>query len=345
MNWLKRLFSPSPASVATAGSSTLVPIQLEWLPDATMPIPDWRAAYRAAPKTDDAKTLDAYWRSAALAWLEALRANLGGGCSIMESPHFALLCGLPDRQRRLAIEYCERARGRILRSLDGIASDWGHGPHVVLIFEDDDQYYRYIGNYFPKSGEFAMSSGLFIQNGYGHFVFAASDMTAMEPIIAHELTHCLLAALPIPAWLNEGTAVNIENALVPHARDPRRGLFEHREQARDRKAFWNAETIQQFWSGKSFLLAGKGSSLSYDLATDLTRLLARDYGKYRDFMTQASNADGGSAATQAVFGFALADLAAAVLGDGPWTPQPASWSDGTERGQFRARAESVGPSP
>ena len=109
----------------------------------------------------------------------------------------------------------------------------------------------------------------------------------MEPIIAHELTHCLLAPLKIPAWLNEGTAVNMEKQLCPGAVDRHRGIFVHREAARRRAEFWNAETIQEFWSGKSFNRPDEGCSLSYELAEELTKLIARDYTLYRSYMNDA----------------------------------------------------------
>lgn len=341
MKWLHSIFRKTGGAARAAEPvRNIAPLQLTWRTGTTMPIGDWKAARRAAPRTDDAGALEDYWWSAALAWLEAMRAHLGGHYAITRSEHFALLSSLPDRKRQLTIEFCERTRRRILRALDGIASRWGNGPHVVFIFDNDDQYYSYIGNYYPKRGVFAMSSGVFLPRGYGHFVFVASELYAMEPIIAHELTHCLLAKLPLPAWLNEGTAVNMETALTPGVRDPRRGIFEHREKARERRAFWNAETIQQFWSGKSFLRPDEGSAQSYDLGTELTRLLAKDYDNYRAFMNRAQYADAGSEATQAVYGFTLADLASAVLGDGPWAPDPEKWHDGMERGQFSNR---IGP--
>jgi hypothetical protein len=175
---------------------------------------------------------------------------------------------------------------------------------------------------------------MFIQHGYGHFVFRSSSVNTMEPTIAHELTHCLLAPLPIPAWLNEGTAVNMQHQLSPHYVDPRqRGSMLH-EAVRDRAEFWNTETIQQFWSGKSFMRPDKGSALSYDLAEELTKLIARDYDRYRAFMNSANREDAGVGAAASTLGFTLGNLATAVLGEGAWEPDPARWQEGTERGQF-----------
>jgi hypothetical protein len=307
---------------------------LQWHDDTTFPIVDWKEAQASFESLEDSTPPGDYWSDVAHAWLEALKAHLGGRYTIQQSEYFAVLSGLQGKQLKLAVDFCERSRRRILRDLAGIATPWGHGPHVVLVFNTEDEYYDYVGNYYPKKGDFAMSSGMFIQHGYGHFVFVASDLTRMEPIIVHELTHCLLAPLPIPAWVNEGTAVNMEKQLTPQWVDPGQGIFVHREIAEKRAAFWNAETIQEFWSGKSFKRPDEGCSLSYDLAQELTRLIARDYSKYRAYMNSALRSDGGSQAAMEAFGFSLEDLTSAVLGPGPWAPDPEAWNAGTERGQF-----------
>ena len=99
-------------------------------------------------------------------------------------------------------------------------------------------------------------------------------------------------------------------------------------------AFWNEDTIQEFWSGKSWRRPDEGNSLSYDLAVHLVAIGSRDFARFRDFVNAADHADSGNAAAQAHLGYPVADLAAAVLGEGPWTPDPGKWNLGTERGQF-----------
>jgi hypothetical protein len=334
MNFLKRLFSGSQKTLAPVVHEDFPELELQWLGDATVPLPDWEHAWSLAPSHSDDAARQRFWWSAAGTWVNALRTHHGEHYAVESSKSFVLLSTLDPQQRKLLLDYCERARVRILRTLEGVASSWGNGPHVVLVFEDVDAYYEYVGNYYPKSGVFGMSSGMFIQSGYGHFVFVASDMSEMEPIIAHELTHCLLAPLPIPAWLNEGAAVNMEKQLVPRAADPHRGIFAHREEARKRAAFWNAETIQEFWSGKSFKRPDEGCALSYALAEELTKLIARDYTPYRSFMNDARREDAGARAAMDILGYSLEELTAAVLGEGDWAPDPVKWSQGTERGQF-----------
>ena len=330
MKWLRRLFRPLAAdAAATERQPRIGPVELPWRDDTSMPIVDWKAARQPMRGVEDAATLDDYWWSAAVAWLEALRAQLPDGFRVRTSPHFALLSNQPEPELRTTIEACERYRKAILWTLDGVARAWGHGPHVAIVFDTVDQYYDYIGNYYPREGVFAMSSGVFLNHGYGHFVFVSTQMWRMDPVIAHELTHCMLAPLPIPTWVNEGTAVNLEHQLVRQGDDPRDRAARLHERLAERGRYWNARTIQAFWSGEAFHLPEEGSKRAYDLAAELTRLIAQDYPRYRAFMNAAHRDDAGAAAAPATLGLPLGGLVEAVLGDGDWEPQPARWGQET----------------
>ncbi len=199
----------------------------------------------------------------------------------------------------------------------------------VLIFAGVNRYYEYVSHYYPREGEFAQSGGMFIHEGYGHFVFVADDMSTMEPTIAHELTHCLVQHLPLPAWLNEGIAVNVEERLFPPSASRLRAAAELRPKHGE---FWDRTTIQEFWSGKSWLRPGDANTLSYDLARQLVRLAATDPDAFRAFTNAADAADGGAAAARAHLGHPVASLVKTVLGRGPWRPRPDTWTDGIERG-------------
>jgi len=107
-----------------------------------------------------------------------------------------------------------------------------------------------------------------------------------------------------------------------------------RERTAKRTVFWNEVTIQQFWSGKSFMRPDEGNMLSYELGEDLTRLLSRDYDRFAAFANAARREDAGAAAASGCLGIELGDAAAAILGDGDWQPRPECWHEGVERGQF-----------
>ncbi len=307
---------------------------MRWRAGTAMPLPDWNALQAPAAALD--AELHCFWSGAARAWLEALASALGSNYVIAESAQFMLLSTLQLRERRVALEYAERTRKRVLQVLPGIARDAGYGKTVILVFDSAQRYYEYIARIYPDStehGEFAFSSGMFIDDGYGHFVFVADELQRLEPIVAHELTHCLVRHLPLPAWVNEGIAVNTEHRLCP----PQASLFTLDELRDKHTAFWNEQTIQEFWSGKSWLRPDDGNLLSYDLAKTFITLAAQDWSAFIAFVNAANSADGAETAAREHLGYPLAHLAEAVLGTGRWAPDPACWRDGVERGQFRAR--------
>jgi hypothetical protein len=323
LGWFKRREDPAPQTALSAPLAQA----LVWRPDTSLPIPDWdHQSWPAGQEAD----LHAHANGLAAAWLDALGAALGSG-QRTESPHFMLLTALAPRPAQVLADYFERARRRVLATLEGIAREAGHGKTVVLVLEDEDAYYRYVSHYGSAAGgEEAFSGGMFIDAGYGHFVFAAASFERMEPVVVHELTHCLVRRLPLPAWLNEGLAVNTERRFAPTP--PRYQADELRLRF---ARFWTAQTIQEFWSGKSFLRPDDGQPLSYELARILVELLGKDYAGLVRFCQEASFEDAGEAASRLVLGAGLQELAAVVLGDGPWAPRAVHWQDGTEKGQFQ----------
>jgi hypothetical protein len=316
-------------------SSKMLPIEmppLVFIEGATLPIVDWKAMDPAVPPTVDKAVLDAFWTALARKWLEALGAALGKDYAVRDSERFLLLGALDSRGAQVVLESAERARKDILMVLEGIARDSETGKVCVLVLDGEDRYYQYISNY-DDPGEHSLSGGMFIQRGYGHFVFAASEIDSMEPTIAHELTHCLMQHLPLPAWLNEGIAVNTEHKLRP----PGRPLYTPEEMQEKHLAYWNESTMQEFWSGKSWGRP-EGNMLSYDLARNFVLLASEDYGEFRGFVNAANAEDSGDAAAKKYLDLPVANLAEAVLGEGLWAPKPETWTDGIERGQFRTDA-------
>jgi hypothetical protein len=301
-----------------------------------MPLPVWEDVAAAVCEDWSRERRDTFWTAAAGHWLLAIGADLPDGYRIHESEDFLLLSALEDRSAHVLLRFCQSARRRILRNLGDVAVARSDGKHVVLVFADEQTYYDYISHYYPDGGEYAMSSGMFIHAGYGHFVLSEDEMERMQPVIAHELTHCLLAHLQIPAWLNEGMAANTEHALFPHLADPRSSLYHPNEIKAKHAAFWNVDTIQEFWSGKSFLRTDDGNMLSYDLAKRIAATAARDEAAFRAFLREADVADAGLSAEHCL-GYPIEHLAMVMLGEGDWRPAPKRWSLGVERGQFHAR--------
>lgn len=205
---------------------------------------------------------------------------------------------------------------------------------ILIVFEDEEAYYRYVNHFYPSDGAFAFSSGMHIAGGCGHFVTTKADLRAIEPIIAHELTHSCLSHLPIPAWLNEGLAVNTEHRLVP----PPRPSISPQQMHVMHRAFWGDAEIQQFWSGKSFLRPDDGTMLSYELARILVAQLSGDWPTFCAFVRDANLQDSGAAAALEHLHMDLGVAVGALLereSGVAWRPDPETWDEHPERGAFR----------
>lgn len=88
------------------------------------------------------------------------------------------------------------------------------GKELLIAFDDSEDYYRYVSGFYPEEGTFAMSSGMHLGSGCGHFVTHGTELHAIEPVIVHAMTHSCLAHLSLPVWLDEGMAVNAERMFA-----------------------------------------------------------------------------------------------------------------------------------
>ena len=97
---------------------------------------------------------------------------------------------------------------------------------------------------------------------------------------------------------------------------------------------WNAETIQEFWAGISWNIAGDSNELSYHLAQILWRKIEKDMEAPQfamlGFAADAVFEDAGQASCQKHLGVDLQDIVEDFLGEGNWAPDPSKWNFGVE---------------
>ena len=259
------------------------------------------------------------------AWLLHLRDAMATSAHLHETTDAWVLSSFTPRAARSAAAYVADTRKRIARLLDGLAEFPADARSILVVFDNLDDYYKYVSNYHPDSGEFAFSGGMYINYGCPHFVTVHAPLSTIEPVIAHEMTHSALAHLELPLWLDEGIAVTTEHQLCAsnrHARDSVEIIGRH-------LGFWNAERIQEFWTGRSFHRTDDGNELSYDLARSIVQLLGREWPTFVEFAANASRDDGGSAAASGILKLDLGDIAAAALNvdrQSGWRPDPARWN-------------------
>lgn len=249
--------------------------------------------------------------------MKQLLSKLPSTYSIHESDNFILVTSESSRYVSLFQEFLERTRVRITSALHNIASDEGFGKNVVLIFDEIDTYYTYMSYFYEQEGVFGLSSGVYLNKGYGHFAFQHQELSHAESIAAHEMTHALLSHLPIPAWLNEGIAVSIEHMVTGSS-----PLRMDNETYSRHMAFWGKSEIQEFWSGVSFGRPDEGQELSYHLAHFVVNSLSQDFEAFTEFSNRAHFKDGGEQAANEVFGCSLGSLIEQFFGEGQWDPNP-----------------------
>lgn len=324
---------PPPVAISAEGSDDFS--VSENLFDANgLPVLNWGAAQQWVYGVPGEAAQARAWSACERVWLEHLRVALGPEYLLREQGTALLLSTLEKNVAEATLTFVNKTLQRVVRILDGVAHvpEWGHD--ILVVFDDDDAYYRYVAHYYPDAGEFAGSGGMYINAGCGHFVTVKADLRAIEPVIAHELTHACLSHLPIPAWLNEGIAVNTERRLCP---PPSSAGTTPQQMHASHQKFWGPGEIQQFWSGKSFLRSDEGNELSYDLARIIVSQFGAAWDRFRPFVLSANAEDGGASAAAEHLGVHLGDVVSALLEREPsaqWAPNPTAWIGVPERGAF-----------
>jgi hypothetical protein len=314
---------PAPLQVAVDGAGGL-PIAAHFSAEHGFPIADWAKVQEWVDALPEARRAAA-WAGCERAWLLHFRDALGPGFHLDESDGAVVLSSLEPHVARATLDFMSRSARRIGAVLDGIAAFPPWGKDILILFDDDESYYRYVSYYYPERGEFAFSGGMCIHRGCLHFVSVKNELRQIEAMIVHEMTHASVAHLPMPLWLNEGLAVNTERRLAGSARADRTP-----EQMHDRhRRFWSVVSIQEFWSGRSFDEPGESNTLSYDLARIVVETLAlQDWAAFTRFVHNAKHEDAGAAAARECLGFDLGEIVTTLLErDTPksWSPNPEKW--------------------
>jgi hypothetical protein len=254
------------------------------------------------------------------AWLLHLRDGLGDFAWLHDTDEVMLLSTLEPRTAQATTDFIARTRQRVTRVLGSLAKPQPGSKSILVVFDDEQGYYTYTAAYEHGEGELAFSGGMFIDAGCPHFVTRSQDLSLVEPVIAHELTHAALAPLRLPLWLDEGIAVNTEHRLT----GARRGEHTPQELQRMHQRFWGEAEIQQFWTGESFRRPDDGNKLSYDLARIIVEQLGKSWEPFSAFVSAASREDAGAKAAREALGIELGAMVCALLqreADPAWEPR------------------------
>jgi hypothetical protein len=276
--------------------------------------PDWKAIHTFIKSNVSQEHKAAVWQFIGEKWLLQLAKDLGGASRVYRSANLLCMSDLDMETVQPFLPFTESAM-RTVRGYLGKAAWTGYfGRHVLLLFSEFDDYFRYISYYYPD-GNHALSWGTLLQKGYVHMAIPYTNIGAVQNVIRHELVHNLLCYLPIPLWLNEGLAETImEQAGNARFRLDQDLIDRHRE-------YWNDTTIQDFWTGRSFHIPAEPGELSYSLASILVKLICEKERDLTKFITAANRLDAGQQAALDALQCRLVDIATEFLGPGNWAPR------------------------
>jgi hypothetical protein len=313
-----------------------------------LPFMDWRSVHAWIDGIAGGAERQRATEQAQRAWLLHLRDAFGDHFRLHETAHAWVLSSLESRVVLATAGYVTRTRERVARVLGRLAGQTPQQRSIVLVMDHDEDYYAYVACYYPDppaEGEvFAFSGGMFVHAGCPHFLVKRADLTAIEPVIAHEMTHSALAHLRLPTWLDEGLAVNTEHRLTGTPRL----IYTPHELQRTHERFWGEAEVQQFWSGRSFHRPDDGNLLSYELARILVQQLSANWSSFERFVLAVSQDDAGAQAAREVLGIELGGSVAALMQKPQalgWSPEPARWEGPVRTGSADEDVEAGAVTP
>jgi hypothetical protein len=279
--------------------------------------PDWKVIREAIKATVLLKSQPRAWAEAAFQWAQQLRLDLGGQYEVRRSQEFVLVSTIDLKRAQDLLLFAERTLAQIYAWLKMAAWRTADGKHVILLFEDQEDYYQYV-SYFLPDGVHPASGGCLLHRDYVHIALPFGNGGHVRATLAHELVHNSVVHLKLPLWLNEGLAVTF-NRSIASATDRQRSMLDGDLKERH-LAFWNPTNIQKFWSGVSFREAGDSNELSYSLAEIVLNLLVEASDTLPAFVQAARWEDAGQDAALAVMGKDLGQVMATFLGEDNWRP-------------------------
>lgn len=297
-----------------------VPNREEWFPiHDSFPSPDWpaindwmRDSIAGEHRNEAATQITRHW-------LARLLTAIGAPCALSESEHYILLSKRTENQRKATLEQLEKGRKLMMPILGDAAKSIGPRPQIFIELDSSDALYAYLPT-FDSEGTHEDAARLFFAPGA--IPTPRLDLDGVASL-AHPLVDHLLHHFSLPRWLRCGAAGYFNMLLVrgDFAKVEEEWIAGHRD-------YWNAETIQYFWSGRAFTdeaLDGFPDNLAEVLVDIMTRELKLNAEKFAEFMVHAEERDAGAGAAFKYLNVSLGDVVSAFLGDGDWSPKPSTW--------------------
>ncbi|MBA4017791.1 MAG: hypothetical protein C0483_11505 [Pirellula sp.] len=302
---------------------------MEWREE--LPRPNWDLVERHLETIRPEDEKIAAWNDAVTQWLDQL-CDTCPDYAWVESKFFYVFGPREGSVVRSASRQAESYYHDIYMTMPHFAELQSPGKLAVLIWGNDDDYYRYVSDFYGE-GTFGMSGGMYLSAGYPHIAVHTFVGHSLGPTLAHELTHAVLGGHKLPLWIEEGLAQMFEVSIGGGY-----GLLLDPKQAKKHRRYWRMRGLGTFWFGEGFSAAGGVQSLCYQLAVVMLHLLVSEHQprwfgfvrgrqeRFVEFLRHAQVEDAGQASAEEHLGFGLEELAARFLGPGDWRPVTGGWS-------------------
>jgi hypothetical protein len=264
-----------------------------------VPFIDWKRVYADLEKAPENRT-EPFYTQLVKEWLTRLSGVVGTPTSVLESDTMIYFTYFEGKVARERFGIITNVRSTLVETFGSIVPDSYLGKNVIVELADLDFYYRYVSYFYPKLKEgddeqtFAQSSGIMCSDGYLQVVLNHYAKASLSLIVAHELTHLLMAYYRPPLWLNEGLATLAETIFSQG-----RSQFTNQGEYVDPWS-WSKESFAEFLTGQlmrnyeaNFAFYQLAFMIVYEMRSekgDLPRLLkaSRETGDVEKVLMEAT---------------------------------------------------------
>ena len=280
-----------------------------------LPRPDWwsvQARWMSLP----AEARASAWSQVERAWQEATASawrSHGRGFMVREEGELLVTSDLPAAEVDRVYALGRRTLGVIERCLAGLGVESyvqqsagynGAGLDVVVICRRRADYEDYVADAEPEERAGEGRRGVCLRQGSVHVAAWGATADALAAPLARAWSHSRLSQWDLPAWLRNGMATHLREAVAPS------GRYEPNLQtAALHRGYWTPGRLGRFFDGTGFDADTESRPLTDHLAhTVFGGLLLRGETKLLQYLEQITSRDAGAEACAAVYGCGLDQL-------------------------------------
>jgi hypothetical protein len=169
------------------------------------------------------------------------------------------------------------ALARISQTIPGLITTPPTGGWPAVLFSTREEQFAYDALFADGGGTHIINGGMWRNWPVGHLAIPVITWDSLDAAFAHELVHASLSDTGVPAWLQEGLAMQMETCMGNRT-PPLNDLHHWKETL----AWWRSHAPYAFWSGEAF-----GNPESSEHAYRLAQVLALRISNRPDCLQRA----------------------------------------------------------